>query len=639
MHPEVTQASRVRLLGYDFTVRKAADVPRGAAVDADGTARLQAIASQPGDGLGLGSTQVGYAIPPHPGVLPDPTQEPTSDVRRFQFPWGANISYQPRTGYGTPFSILRTIAATSPVVQLCIQTRKDQMAALDWTFAPKDKKAKSTAIDAQKRRLEQLFAKPDLRTPFKAWLQMMVDEILTIDALSIYKRPTKKGAGRLQAAKTTRQRYQLQPDEIAAYEIIDGSTFKVLLDERGQIPAPPAIAFRQILYGAPVIAGDCTADELLYCPKTVRTWTPYGLSPIEAALMIVTADLNRALFNAAYYTDGNIPEAMAGVPDTWGPKQIQEWREYWDLLTKGDPQNRSKIWWVVQTMAKSIHEFKKPDFTTQYDLWLLKLQCACFGVTPSEIGFTDDVNRATSKTQGDVNQRRGIKPMANFLKGILDAIIALDLAMPDMEIVWSGGEGEDALVQAKIIDLNLRNGRLSLDEQRAIDGNPTIGAGPAIIGPNGPIFWEDAIAQSEAAGVLDTAGDDEPDEPLPPASATADPPPGDDAKTAALHAELKKYQRVATKAVRGGEVVPAFTTRILPARLHADLIRALASVETVEDVHKVFAQARTRVLKAQRLSATQKQAQKRLHRRLTTVFSEMKRELGAHVARGLEASS
>lgn len=349
--------------------------------------------------------------------------------------------------------MLRSLAATSPAIGLCIQTRKDQMAALDWDYAPKDKKAKGTNFDPQIARARAFFAQPDGVTPFKTWLQVAVDEILTIDALSVYKRPTAKAAAKRTAAAAKGQRYQYTPGDVLGYEIVDGSTFKVLLDESGNIPRPPEIAYRQIIYGAPMTAGDCSADELMYRPKNVRTWTPYGMSPIEMALLIVTADLNRAVFNLSYYTEGNIPEALVGVPDAWTPKQIQQFREYWNLLLAGDPKNRERLMFVASTMARTVHEFKKPDFTTQYDLWLLKTQCACFGVTPSEIGFTDDVNKATSKTQGDVNQRRGVKPMANFLKALQDEMLA-EMGLPEIEAVWSGGEGEDALTQAKIMDLN-----------------------------------------------------------------------------------------------------------------------------------------------------------------------------------------
>lgn len=571
----------------------------------------------------MGSDQPGYGIRPDPGVLPNAAAEPETDPLRFDFPWGANVAYTPRSGYGTPFQILRTIAETSPVIGLCVQCRKDQMASLDWNVAPRDKKA--TGLDSQIADANEFLNKPNGVTPLRAWIEMAVDDVLIYDALSVYVWPTEKGAAKFTTAKQKNQRYQLLPDEIYGFRLIAGSTIKLEIDSTGEIPQPPNVGFRQIIKGAPLTGGDMTADELLYRPKTLRTETPYGKSPIEMALLIITADLNRLMFNAAYYTEGNIPEAFSGVPDGWSPKTIKQWQEYWDLLMKGDPKTRSRMQFVASTMAKNVHEFKKPDFTTAYDLWLLKMQCACFGLTPSEIGFTDDVNKATSKTQGDVNQRRGVKPMAGHLKGVLDEMLALK-GFKALEVVWSGGEGEDALTQAKIIDLNLRNGRISLDEVRAADGNPTIGAGPAMLTPTGPVFWEDAIAASEAAGVDDTAGDQDPDEPPPPASSSAEPPPP------GAQDDLKKYRTVATKAVKAGKPVPVFTSAAIPAPTLARLSRALTAAASVDDVTKIFA-----AVQKARLSPAQQKHQDRMQSKLSSVLAAQGRALATHVASGVEA--
>lgn len=589
-------------------------LPSGARVNEAMSETLRTMASA----QQVGSTAPAVGVRPSAGAVPDASREADADPLRFQLPWGGNISYTPRSGYGTPFSILRGLAASSPVIALCIQCRKDQMASLDWDFAPRDKKTKGPEVDAKLQRARDFFAKPDGRRPHKSWIQLLVDEVLTIDAAAIYKRPTKKGAAKLAASPSAR----LASDEIFSYEIIDGSTIKVLLDASGDIPVPPQIAYRQIIYGSPMTGGDLTADQLMYRPKTERTWTPYGLSPIEAALLIVTADLNRSLFNLSYYSDGNIPEALAGVPDSWTPKQIRQWQEYWDLVLKGDPKNRSRLRFVVQTMAKSVHEFKKPDFTTAYDLWLLKLQCACFGVTPSEIGFTDDVNKATSKSQGDVNQRRGVKPMANFVAALHNEIL-IDLGLGDIETTWSGGEGEDALTQAKVQDLKLRNGTTTLDEARADDGRDPLGiSDPCVVTATGPVKW-DSI-------------NDPPPEPVPaplvPAAVDATEEP-DPAQAIAEDADLKKYRAVALKAVTAGKAVPAFTSAVIPAPLQARLSRALKTAHTPDDVRRIFGS----VSKAQRLTSTQKKHQAAMKKKLTSLLASERAAFVEHLSAGLDA--
>jgi hypothetical protein len=582
----------VRLLGYDLTVSKAT-LPPGSAISASGTTYLHQQ---------LGSNLPAQGTRPNAGTLPDPRSEAPADPLQFQFPIGTNLAYTPRTGYGlTPFATLRALAATSPEIFTCIQCRKDQMASLTWDFAHRDPKLKGSTVDAKINQARAFFAKPDQVTLFSTWIQQGTEEILTTDALTIYKRRTKGG-------------------KIYGYELLDGTTIKPLLDNGGRTPLPPQIAYRQIIYGAPVTGGDCTTNDLIYAPKNVRTWTPYGMSPTEAVVLQVTSSLNRAMYNLSYYVKGNTPEALVGVPDTWQPKQIQQFMEYWDLVLKGDPDNRAGLRFVTQTMAKTVHEFRKADFSTTWELYLLKVICAAFGVTPSEIGFTDDVNKATSKTQGDVNQRRGVKPMAGFWKNLIDSMLATDLGLPEIEATFTGGEGEDALGAAKIQDLQIRNGSLSIDDVLTQAGKPALGIGPCIVTPTGPVLW---------ASVLDPVPDPAIKKPAEPFE---DPDPSTGSP---VHDDLKKYRTVALKAVKAGKRVPGFTSTTIPTRVLQKLATALSDATTVDDVQKVF----SAVSKAQRLSATQKKHQQQMTSTLTALLASEGRAFRAHVAAGLEAGA
>src|SRR5260221_8212598 len=83
--------------------------------------------------------------------------------------------------------------------------------------------------------------------------------------------------------------------------VLDGSTIKPLLDESGGRPEAPAPAYQQILYGFPrgeytpqtfarddgtkVTPGAIQAGQLIYRRRVERTWTPYGFSSTEQALM------------------------------------------------------------------------------------------------------------------------------------------------------------------------------------------------------------------------------------------------------------------------------------------------------------------------------------------------------------------
>jgi hypothetical protein len=276
----------------------------------------------------------------------------------------------------------------------------------------------------------------------------------------------------------------------------DGSTILPLLDEGGDTPLPPLVAYRQIIYGQPITGGDCTSDQLVYRPRVMRSQTPYGLSPTEAVLLAINAGLNRQVFNLQYYSDGNVPEGLAELPQGWTADQIKAYQEYFDSLMLGNPAMRRRLKWVPSGSSK-VYEFKEPDWSTKFDEWLATLICAAFGVTPSEIGLTANINKATAGHQENVTYRRGVRPLVNYFQDIFNEVLAVDLDSPELQFVFTGGEPEDKLVQAQTDEIYLEHGVLSVDDIRMRNGQSPIGMGPYIMTPMGPQFVDELLADPD----------------------------------------------------------------------------------------------------------------------------------------------
>jgi hypothetical protein len=155
--------------------------------------------------------------PPNPGTLPRPT-ETTRIPIRFQYPQGYNQTQTPGRGKLAPFAILRQLADVSDITRICIETRKDQLAGLDWAIVGRDKKAKADPATQQAiARATEFFRRPDRRRDLKTWLRMACEEVFVLDALSIYCRKTRGG-------------------DMFALEIKDGATILPLLDANGDTP-------------------------------------------------------------------------------------------------------------------------------------------------------------------------------------------------------------------------------------------------------------------------------------------------------------------------------------------------------------------------------------------------------------------
>ena len=201
------------------------------------------------------------------GVSPDtwfgplqplqPMAPPEVKGRQFDYPFGANLNYIPRADISISFAELRALADALPLLRAVIETRKDQIAGQSYAVrarAHADAPDASKAIDA----VSAFLVRPDRRRSFADWLRMLVEDMLVIDAATIYPRYTRGGS-------------------LYSLDIIDGATIKPLIGEDGRAPEAPDPAYQQILHGVP--AADFSADELLYLPRNLRAHRLYGLSP------------------------------------------------------------------------------------------------------------------------------------------------------------------------------------------------------------------------------------------------------------------------------------------------------------------------------------------------------------------------
>jgi len=399
-----------------------------------------------------------------------PTEQPSVQGRQFDYPVGFNTQVTPRQNEPVSYAQMRQLADGFDVMRLVIETRKDQMAKMKWKVRPRDKKV---APDARCQTITDFLAMPDKEHDWDGWLRMLLEDLFVIDAPTLYIRPTVGG-----------QLYSLEP--------IDGATIKRVLDEHGRTPLPPNPAYQQILKGVPAV--DYTRDELIYRPRNVRTHKIYGYSPVEQVIMTVNIALRRQLHQLQYYTEGNVPEALASVPANWNPDQIKQFQDYWDYLLEGDTAARRHMKFIPDGV-KYI-ETKSQTLKDEYDEWLARVVCFAFSIAPTP--FVKQQNRATAGTAQEQSLQEGLQPIMNWVKGLMDYNIVTVFACPDLEFAWDEEEAIDPVDQSKIQDTKIRNGSMTINESRAMDGLEPVDGGdePIIITATGAIRLSDALELS-----------------------------------------------------------------------------------------------------------------------------------------------
>ena len=148
--------------------------------------------------------------------------------------------------------------------------------------------------------------------------------------------------------------------------------------------------------------------------------------------MTVNIALRRQVTQLAYYTEGNVPEAFMGVPETWTPTQTGEFQRYWDDIIEGSLAQKRKLRFIPG--AIKYQPTREPVLKDEYDEWLARVVCYAFSISPT--AFTKQVNRATAQTQKQSADEEGLAPLQLWVKDMIDRILVEDFNSPDLEFTW-----------------------------------------------------------------------------------------------------------------------------------------------------------------------------------------------------------
>lgn len=368
--------------------------------------------------------------------------------RSHDYPTGYNIAARPRRNERVAFDTLRGLIDAYDVAQMCIWHRIDSIRSLSWSLvaAPGEEgQDLSKWIDVGMQALRR----PDRLHRFKPWLTKYLYDVLAYDAGSLYR--MRNNAGRCIGLK-----------------VVDGTTIAPLLDYYGDTPtrdnpgdpAPPAY----VQYAQGVPWDWLSTDELVYEPFRLTAASPYGKAPIESILLNSNTDIRFQLYFLQRFTDGNIPEGFATAPEGWTPDQIEEFQTSWDSFMEGRQEGKNQIRWVPNGTGFAWSNEK--DFTDTFSLFLMRKTAAAYHVTPQDLGFTEDVNRATSETQVDNQFRIGDLPLIEHVQDILDGFLQDDLDLPLAFQFDTGQEKEDRLATAQADKIYVESGVISASEVR-----------------------------------------------------------------------------------------------------------------------------------------------------------------------------
>jgi hypothetical protein len=400
--------------------------------------------------------------------------QPQTIGRRFDYPTGYNLWIQPRRDSGFLNQDLKNFARYYDLVRLVMQTRMDQVTAIGWSIVPmEDQKGKPVKSADQKviDDLTSFWRKPDGRLYFRGWLRAMMNDSFTMDGMCLW--PVFKGKN------------------LAALERVDAATIKMIIDNSGRLAEPPFPAYQQILHG--VVANEYRKDELLYYMENPQNDTVYGFSRIEQAMMTIQIGMRHEVSQLQFFTEGNIPDALASVPDSWTAEQIRDFQQWWDDMLAGDTAQRRHLKFIPDAIKVLQTKPYEAILLPEQSEWVARVLCYAFSVSAQPFIKQQSRGAQAAESSAEMAQEEGLEPYLTFLEETITDIIHNVQGAEDFQFKFEVKEEVDAASQATIDDVYVKDGIVSIDEVRDRLGKPQLGIGNMIYTPTGPIPIADIL--------------------------------------------------------------------------------------------------------------------------------------------------
>jgi hypothetical protein len=318
---------------------------------------------------------------------------------------GLGLPFQPQTltmsfflrASGALQDLLKRVTAESKGDTSQIHTNPDLRQFFDNCLKHHQAIAESH-LYAVRMALEQ--PNPSAESSFRAFLNLIVDDLMLFDAAAIVKNPTEDGQlGEL---------YTLPGQNIRLYRSRDLST-----------PPPPHIAYDW--FEEEKVRAVYNNLELVYLAANMRR-NGYGKPPLEAILKLMVGALYGDNYLLEQFTNNNMPAGVFDLGEGIDDGERRAVEKSWDgKVAKGQ---RRIIFVANPAGVKGFIPIPQPsnkdqDINELFKLWAAR-KCAVFGMSLNDIGFTEDLHRTTAETQANLTQSRGVRSMADLIAGYIN---------------------------------------------------------------------------------------------------------------------------------------------------------------------------------------------------------------------------
>lgn len=440
--------------------------------------------------------------------------------------------FKPPFGFPRNVDLLeiRRLAAT-PYVEMCLSTIIDSISAIPWGIIPKNE---TEQISEQKKKeiehVKAFFDNPNTnKESFEHMLRKVVRDILEIDSGVIVKQFNLK-------------------EELVGIVAKDGATFAknpdvfgmftdrddIILDTQivgdnkqdgnmdpgmiRSVDARERAAYFQFGWAAGIRPIPFGKKEVVWFERNPRTDIFYGRSPIEILAEVIQMMIYSIEHNLQYYNDNNMPKGVLGLEES-DAETVKAFEELWNESLR--EQDLAGKW------KRRFHHVpiinKKPTFTRiqfsnaelellEQQRWFSRMVWACFGVTPTELGYTEDAKgMANQIVQSQIFRKRAINPILRLIEYNVNKEIISEFEYEGIKFKFLTFDIEEEMKKIDLYEKQIDSGVRTVNEIRKSEGLDAVEWGdkpPIEFRPNsGATFNMNELVQRESNKINQGAGE------------------------------------------------------------------------------------------------------------------------------------
>ena len=433
-----------------------------------------------------------------------PPVDSATDVSRDGLPkaYIPNFFYKPPFGYPRNIDVsnVRRLAA-SPYVEMCITTIIDNISAIPWDIVPKeDSDEISTGMQVRIDEVKKFFENPN--TNKESWekiQRVLIRDILELDS-GVINKIFNRAEQMVEMVARDGATFTKNPDlhgfitdreELMLDATIGGiSSFTTpemdKLNEAGNAMEPGFISpddvreqaayfqYGWISGARPVPFGK---REIVWMERNPRSDSVYGRGPVEVLADSIQTLIYAIDHNLDYFRDNSIPPGVIGL-DGSDADGIMAFKEQWEeqQRTKDSAGKWRKLFHKLPIVGYKPY-FERLGFTNaelqliEGQQWWSKLVWACFGVTSTELGYTEDAKgMANQIVQSEVFRKRAINPILRLIEYHINAEIIPEFEYDDIKYKYLVFDVEEETKKANLHKLQIDVGTRTVNEIRKAEG-------------------------------------------------------------------------------------------------------------------------------------------------------------------------